>query len=345
VSPFTEGRDNVLHHIVKVKQWQYFYDKNHKSANQQRKEYYPLHISVANDKFISDTDSSELEKKYKVALVSKNAAEKIKNTQDPKEFPAYENISKAIYSFIKNKCGPVERTFEEMITTLPISAQHNPWHGGSLNGNDIEIILEYVEWVFSTLKSLTTTDETLSKELSEIEEVWDCFSTSVPILRSTRLLNITESVDMNTYIKDFGELFTKNTTKNPTPKMQSLFCHVEACLKKYGTVGLFAEYSLEVNNALVNRIVAVFQSLDGGRQTKQVLHFFSSHETPDERNSKKRRDCPRKNSQGCEEKEKEEGDGCRVPIKSLELIIKAIRVRVRINDFRNFHPLPIVVYR
>jgi hypothetical protein len=61
--------------------------------------------------------------------------------------------------------------------------------------------------------------------------------------------------------------------KNPTPKMHSIFSRVEACLKKYGTVGLLAEYSLEVIHALVNHIVAVFQSLDGDRQTKQVLHF------------------------------------------------------------------------
>jgi hypothetical protein len=59
-----------------------------------------------------------------------------------------------------------------MITTSPMSAQHNPWHGGALNGNDIDRLLESVEWVFSTLKARTTTDEKLSKELSEIEEVW-----------------------------------------------------------------------------------------------------------------------------------------------------------------------------
>jgi hypothetical protein len=58
----------------------------------------------------------------------------------------------------------------------------------ALNANDIERLLEYVEWVFSTLKLLTTTDEKLSKELSEIEEVRDCFAKIVPLLRSTRLL-------------------------------------------------------------------------------------------------------------------------------------------------------------
>jgi hypothetical protein len=120
--------------------------------------YYPLHIAAANDKSIRDTDRSELENKYKGALVRKNAAEKIKKTQDPRELPAYENIAKAIYSFMKNKRGPEERTFEEVINTSQISAQHNPWHGGALNDNDIERLLESVEWIFSTLKSLTTTD-------------------------------------------------------------------------------------------------------------------------------------------------------------------------------------------
>jgi hypothetical protein len=40
-----------------------FYDKNHKSAKQQRKEYYLPHIAAANDKTISDKDCSELENK------------------------------------------------------------------------------------------------------------------------------------------------------------------------------------------------------------------------------------------------------------------------------------------
>jgi hypothetical protein len=234
-----------------------------------------------------------VEKKNKGAFVRNNVAEKIKKTQNPKELPAYENIAKAIYSFIKNKRIRAERTLEEIITTSPISAQHNPLHGGALNGNDIERLLESVEWVFSTLKSLTTIDENLSKELSEIEEVWDCFAKSFPLLRSTRLLEITERADLITYIEEFGEIVTKKTTKNPTPKMHSLFTHVLACLNKYGTVGLFAEDSLEVSHALVNRIVAAFQSLDGDHQTKEVLHFFvdreySRHEAQEERNGKKR---------------------------------------------------------
>jgi hypothetical protein len=48
-----------------------------------------------------------------------------------------------------------------------------------------------VEWVFSTFKSLTITDEKISKELSEIKEVWDCFANIVYLLRSTILLEIT----------------------------------------------------------------------------------------------------------------------------------------------------------
>jgi hypothetical protein len=61
--------------------------------------------------------------------------------------------------------------------------------------------------------------------------------------------------------------------------MHSFFSHVKACLKKYGTVGLFAEDSLEVIHALANRIIASFQSLNGDRQKKQVLHFLSAEST------------------------------------------------------------------
>jgi hypothetical protein len=87
---------------------------------------------------------------------------------------------------------------------------------------------------------------------------------------------MTERSDIIACIEEFGELFTKNTTKNPTPKMDSLFSHVEACYKKYSTVDFFAEDSLEIIHALVNRIVAEFQSLDGDRQTEQVLRFLSA---------------------------------------------------------------------
>jgi hypothetical protein len=76
---------------------------------------------------------------------------------------------------------------------------------------------------FSTLKSLTTTYEKLCKELSEIEEVWDCITKIFPLLCSTIFMEVTERADLMAYFEDFGELFTKNTTKNPTPEMHSLF--------------------------------------------------------------------------------------------------------------------------
>jgi hypothetical protein len=58
-----------------------------------------------------------------------------------------------------------------MTTTSSISAENSPWHGGALNCNNIERLLESVEWVFSTLKLLTTTDEKLSRDPSEIDKV------------------------------------------------------------------------------------------------------------------------------------------------------------------------------
>jgi hypothetical protein len=69
----------------------------------------------------------------------------MKKEQQSKELPAYKAIIKSIYIFIKNKRGPAKRTFEEAITGKPVSAKHNPWHGGGLNGNDIERLLESVD--------------------------------------------------------------------------------------------------------------------------------------------------------------------------------------------------------
>jgi hypothetical protein len=97
-----------------------------------------------------------------------------------------------------------------------------------------------------------------------------------PLIWSTRKLEVVERTDLLAYNKEFGELFIKNTTKNPTPKMHSLFTHCEYSLHTYGSVGLFAEDSIEVIHAMVNRIVGVLQSLDGDRQTNQVLHFLSA---------------------------------------------------------------------
>jgi hypothetical protein len=187
------------------------------------------------------------------------------------------NIVKPILLFITNKRGLPERAFEEVITNKPISAKHNPSHGrGGLNGNDIERLLESVEWIFSTLKSFPTSSSALSKEISKIEEVWDLFARNVPLIRSTILLEVTYRVDLLAYIKEFGELFTNNTTNNPMPKMHALFSHCEYYLKIYGTIGLFAEDALEVIHAFVNRVFGAFQSLDGYIQTKQLLQFLWS---------------------------------------------------------------------
>jgi hypothetical protein len=49
-----------------------------------------------------------MERKHNGALLCKNAAEKMKKTQDQKELPAHENIAKDIYSFMNNKRGPAE---------------------------------------------------------------------------------------------------------------------------------------------------------------------------------------------------------------------------------------------
>jgi hypothetical protein len=147
-----------------------------------------------------------------------------------------------------------------------VNAKHNPWHGGDLNGGDIERLLAQVERIFLLLSSLPSKNSEFSDKLKLTKVVWDAFAIVVPLLRSTILLEPTESTYLLAYIKEFGELFQKNTTKNPTPNMHSIVAHMAAPLEKYGTVDLFAEDSLVVINSLVNCVIAAFQSLDGERQ-------------------------------------------------------------------------------
>jgi hypothetical protein len=45
-----EGRDNLLKHIAEIQQYQDFYEKYYKVAEDQRKEYYPLYIAAVKDK-------------------------------------------------------------------------------------------------------------------------------------------------------------------------------------------------------------------------------------------------------------------------------------------------------
>jgi hypothetical protein len=83
-------------------------------------------------------------------------------------------------------------------------------------------------------------------------------------------------VDLLVYIKEFGELFTKNTTKNGSPRMHALFAHCEYYLKTYEMIGLFSGDALKVIHSLVNRIGGAFQLVEGDSQTKQVLRLSSA---------------------------------------------------------------------
>jgi hypothetical protein len=52
--------------------------------------------------------------------------------------------------------------------------------------------------------------------------------------------------------KEFGEIFIKNTTTNPTPQMHSLFAR---CDYSYGLVGLLTKESLKVIHAMYSTYI------------------------------------------------------------------------------------------
>jgi hypothetical protein len=59
----------LLQHISEIQQWRDFYEKYYKVAEEQRKEYNPIHLAAVKDKTTTEGDRKELENKYKGEFV------------------------------------------------------------------------------------------------------------------------------------------------------------------------------------------------------------------------------------------------------------------------------------
>lgn len=54
-------------------------------------------------------------------------------------------------SFVKTKQWPIERALEWTVANYPISAKHNLYYGGALNGNDFMRLLTNVVDIFKNV--------------------------------------------------------------------------------------------------------------------------------------------------------------------------------------------------
>ena len=120
-------------------------------------------------------------------MKAKDAAEKKKRI-NTKEINFYAAIVKEVTEFLRVKQGPMERAFEYVISVYPISAKHNPYYGGSFNGNDCMRILENVPLLFQSLFLATGSNETATVIIQNHFDIWESFAAIVPLLRSRRSL-------------------------------------------------------------------------------------------------------------------------------------------------------------
>jgi hypothetical protein len=174
------------------------------------------------------------------------------------------------------KQGSMERALEYVISVYPISAKHNPYYGGSFNGNDCMHILENVPLLFQSLFHATGSNETATVIIQNHFDIWESFAAIVPLLRSRRKFTPQEQHDFILDTAEFSNQYKTKSSSNVTYKMHLLFAHMQGRLSTYHTIGLFSEDSMESIHAFINRLDRVYVSLDSERKTKAILQSITA---------------------------------------------------------------------
>jgi hypothetical protein len=272
-----EARDNLSRHtsiLVEVKE-QVFNDFS--IADKQRQETLKLYNEAR--KITPPLPAQELrriEVQYDYMKMKAKDAEEKKKAINSKEINCYAAIVKEINEFLRVKQGPMERALEYVISIYPISAKHNPYYGGSFNGNDCMRILENVTLLFQSLFNATDSNETATVIIQNHYDIWESFAAIVPLLRSRRKFTSQEQHDLLLDTKEFSNQYKNKSSSNVTYKMHLLFAHLQDRLSTYHTVGLFSEDSMESIHAVINRLDRVYASLDSERKTKAILQSITA---------------------------------------------------------------------
>jgi hypothetical protein len=131
-------------------------------------------------------DLRSLQVEYELLRLRAKEAEQQKKLINTKEIDAYATLVKDITTFLRVKQGSIECALEYVISAYPISAKHNPYYGGSFNGNDCMRLLKNVPTLFEKL--FITIDENASPNALQIiqchHDIWASFASIVPLLRN-----------------------------------------------------------------------------------------------------------------------------------------------------------------
>jgi len=207
----------------------------------------------------------------------------IKSQKDKRGCLCLEAVIGDINQYLKLRCGKYERVLEHVIETV-INCKHNPFYGGSFNGNDCFRLLHNNDLLFDALieagDSNSEQNEVVKKALDDVvvrhKQIFKLFGQVVPNFRSTRLLDETQREELLEAINEFWEAYIGLSKGSITTKIHFLVHHTELMLKLYGTIGFFAEDSMESIHAIVNALANQFAALDKSRRCTQVLRVLAS---------------------------------------------------------------------
>jgi len=277
-----EAPDNLSRHLLKLAESKDQVLQEFSTAEEQWREAHQ-NYSVVRKMIppLSDDELSELMEQYIETWEKKADAAERKKKFNNDEIDFYATLITDLTEYIKLKQGPIERQLEWVISSYPILAKHNPYFGGSFNGNDCIRILENVQTVFSNLHlALESLDEgardSASALINNYYDIWDSFASIVPQLRSTRKLSVEQQEDLLSDTEAFAKINTTKTKESVIYKMHILFDHLKERLTRYGTVGFRAEDSNEAIHAVVNKLDKVYAALDQTRKTVCILQSIKA---------------------------------------------------------------------
>ena len=260
-----------------------------KDTEDRRKKACDLHMEEKRKAEPDANHLNSLSEEYSLALHEKKEAEAAKSAVDFSGLPALENIAGEIREHLSRKMGQGERALEHTIAESPISAKHNPFYGGSFNGNDCIRLVANHTLLFEALRNAYPNNEEVDAICKKHLPVFEAWSAVMPLLRASRKLDDLEQDELKENIGEFGKAHKEKIGNAFTKKMHHLLCHVAKFIDTYGTVGFFTEDALESIHARVNYFVARFASLDPERRVRQVVRSLAS-----DKKSKMRRESRRK---------------------------------------------------
>ena len=252
-----------------------------KNAVQDKKTSLDEYHSVLQDRGCQEQDIVAQEH-FKVFLQSCDAEKEIKSKladfrkTKKKSYAGTKQVITEIKSFQKKAMGKGESLVEKMIAEPPIICKHNPYYSGSFNGSDCLRLAENMDQLLCELLTKYTEEEnnvsnaTMNSIVDRHKEIWAAWKNVLPSIRAARKLSDDEKTQLIADIKAFYNAYTTHSKGSVTIKIHLLLAHMSHMLDLYGTVGIFAEDSIESIHHIVNTYSRIYAMTPAKKRIENV---------------------------------------------------------------------------